>query len=289
MRPCFIRLSAILALSTFGSGILEADEFGPPLPGTKPFTLTGDIASELVSGVDRFLLRQIDESTAKRAMHWKRDFSSPGAYLASVEPNRKRLGQILGVRDPRVSFDKPERFDGYSRRGTFGVAGGIEVHNIRWPAFGDVTGEGIEVTHPRSGDQVKGHIIVIPDADQTPESLLGMAPGVPPESQVVRRLAESGYHVIVPTLIDRAVSPRNARARLTSREFAYRSAFELGRHLIGYEVQKVLALVNWLSTDSDRAPDRRFRLRRRRRHSPLCGGAGHPDRCRLRERLFRRS
>ncbi len=253
MRPCFIRLSAILALSTFGSGILEADEFGPPLPGTKPFTLTGDIASELVSGVDRFLLRQIDESTAKRAMHWKRDFSSPGAYLASVEPNRKRLGQILGVRDPRVSFDKPERFDGYSRRGTFGVAGGIEVHNIRWPAFGDVTGEGIEVTHPRSGDQVKGHIIVIPDADQTPESLLGMAPGVPPESQVVRRLAESGYHVIVPTLIDRAVSPRNARARLTSREFAYRSAFELGRHLIGYEVQKVLALVNWLSTDSDRA------------------------------------
>ena len=40
------------------------------------------------------------------------------------------------------------------------------------------------------------------------------------------------------------VSPRNARARLTSREFAYRSAFELGRHLIGYEVQKVLALVD---------------------------------------------
>ena len=55
------------------------------------------------------------------------------------------------------------------------MAGGIEVHKIRWPAFGDVTGEGIEVTHPRSGDQVKGHIIVIPDADQTPESLLGMA------------------------------------------------------------------------------------------------------------------
>ena len=72
--------------------------------------MTGDIASELVSGVDRFLLRQIDESTANRAMHWKRDFSPRGAYIASVEPNRKRLGHILGVRDPRVSFDKPERF-----------------------------------------------------------------------------------------------------------------------------------------------------------------------------------
>ena len=253
MRLHIIRRSAIFVLWALCGGILEAGEFGPPLPGTKPFNMTGDIASELVSGVDRFLLRQIDESTDRRAMHWKSDFSSPGAYIASVEPNRKRLGHILGVRDPRVSFDKPERFDGYSRRGTFGVAGGIEVHNIRWPAFGDVTGEGIEVTHPRSGNQAKGHIIVIPDADQTPESLLGMVPGVPPESQVARRLAQSGYHVIVPALIDRTISPRNARARLTNREFAYRSAFELGRHLIGYEVQKVWRLVDWLSAGSNRA------------------------------------
>ena len=66
--------------------------------------MTGDIASELVAGVDRFLLKQIDESTAKRAAHWKRDFSSPKAYNASVEPNRKRLAHILGVRDARVPF-----------------------------------------------------------------------------------------------------------------------------------------------------------------------------------------
>ena len=87
-------------------------------------------------------------------------------------------------------------------------------------------------------------MIVIPDADQTPEQLAGLVPGVPPESQVARRLAESGYHVIVPALIDRTVAPRNGRARLTNREFVYRSAFELGRHVIGYEVQKVLALVD---------------------------------------------
>ena len=33
--------------------------------------------------------------------------------------------------------------------------------------------------------------------------------------------------------------------RLTRREFLYRSAFELGRQLIGYEIQKSLALVDW--------------------------------------------
>ena len=39
---------------------------GAPLPGTKPLTMTGDIASELVAGADRFLLKQIEESAAKR-------------------------------------------------------------------------------------------------------------------------------------------------------------------------------------------------------------------------------
>ena len=45
------------------------------------------------------------------------------------------------------------------------------------------------------------------------------------------------------------MAARNGRARLTNREFLYRSAFELGRHLIGYEVQKVLALVDALKAD----------------------------------------
>ena len=78
------------------------------MPGTKPLTMTGDIASELVAGADRFLLKQIEESAAKRESHWKRDFSSPAAYQASVEPNRKRLAHILGVRDPRVCVRKTQ-------------------------------------------------------------------------------------------------------------------------------------------------------------------------------------
>ena len=77
-------------------------ESGPPLPGTKPLTMTGDLASEMVAGADRFLLKQIEESAGKREKYWKRDFSSAEAYQASVEPNRKRLAHILGVRDARV-------------------------------------------------------------------------------------------------------------------------------------------------------------------------------------------
>ena len=233
-------------------GVAEADEFGPPLPGTNPLTMSGDIASELVAGVDRFLLKQLDESVTKRASHWKRVFSSPEAYNTSVEPNRKRLAHFLGIRDARVPFEKPDRYEGYGpRRTTSGDRSAIDVHSIRWPAFGDVTGVGLEASRTKGRDLIAAHIIVIPDADQTPEQLLGLSPGLPPESQVARRLAESGYHIIVPTLIDRSVKARHGRAKLTNREFAYRSAFELGRHVIGYEVQKVLALVDWLSKDSE--------------------------------------
>ena len=37
---------------------------------------------------------------------------------------------------------------------------------------------------------------------------------------------------------------------MTTREYLYRSAFELGRHLIGYEVQKVLAGIDWFEHEA---------------------------------------
>ena len=115
-----------------------------------------------------------------------------------------------------------------------------------------------------------------------------MADGVPPESQVARRLAENGYHVIVPALIDRTVAARNGRAKLTNREFLYRSAFELGRHLIGYEVQKVLGLIDALKADrlDSRTKIAGLRLRRRRDDRALRGGSRPADRRGLRERLI---
>ncbi|MHB1556509.1 MAG: hypothetical protein ACYC61_03395, partial [Isosphaeraceae bacterium] len=155
-------LATLLLLALLGPSAagFAADEDGPPLPGTKPLTMKGDIASELVAGVDRFLLRQIDESTAKRAGFWKRDTSSARAYAASVEPNRKRLAHILGVRDPRTDAPRIIRLDDPTDP-TRSVAGKVlkgvkEVHSICWPAFDDVTGEGLELG---SGDTC---VIVIP-------------------------------------------------------------------------------------------------------------------------------
>src|SRR5438876_8135632 len=223
-----------------------------PLAGTQPLTMEGDIASQLVAGVDRFLLRKIEESVERRARHWKRDFSSAEAYNKSIEPNRKRLAHILGVRDPRVPFDAPVLVASTVQPALVGRGTNFEAFAVRWRAFGDVHGEGLLLV-PK-GKKV-ADVIAIPDADLTPEQITGLMPGVPSESQYARRLAESGCRVLVPTLIDRKMKKRHAPdstsgGNLTSREFLYRSAFELGRHLIGYEVQKVLAGVDWFVKDA---------------------------------------
>jgi len=214
-----------------------------PLPGTRLLALEGDTASRMVDGIDRFLLRKTEESVAGRAGHWTRDVGSAERYAASVAPNRKRLAHILGVRDDRIPFDAPELVGTTARPALVGRSDGYEVHAVRWPAFGTVHGEGLLLT-PTRGKR-GADVVAIPDADVTPEQLVGLAEGVSAASQFARRLAESGCRVVVPVLVDRRVEPRGGRAKLSAREYLYRPAFELGRHPIGYEVQKVLAAVDW--------------------------------------------
>ncbi len=238
--------AALLCLLLLASGVV-ADGERSPLPGTKPLELDGDIASHMIDGIDRFLLNEIEKSVERRAAYWNRDFTSAGQYDASIEPNRQRLAHILGVRDARVEYDAPQLVASTAQPALVGRGKGYEVFAVRWPAFGDVFGEGLLLLP--TGTKPAADVVAIPDADQTPEMLVGLADGVPPESQFARRLAESGCRVLVPVLVDRQIQQRKI-ARLTNREYLYRPAFELGRHLIGYEVQKVLAGVDWFTKDA---------------------------------------
>jgi dienelactone hydrolase len=241
-------LAALAVLVAVGAGLADdAPKPATTLPGTKPLTMTGDVAAQLVNGVDRFLLREIEAAAKNREKFWKRDFSSPRAYAKSIAPNRKRLAHILGVRDKRVPFKSPELVGTLDEPALVGKGANYEIFAVRWTAFGEVHGEGLLLV-PTKGKPI-ADVVAIPDADVTPEQLCGLMPGVKPESQYARRLAESGCRVIVPTLIDRTYEARNGRAKMTNREFIYRSAFELGRHLIGYEVQKVLAAVDWFARE----------------------------------------
>ncbi len=213
------------------------------VPGTLSLELQGDIASNLVAGVDRFYLRQIDESSTGRSVYWKPNLSSPLPWERPSQSNRLRLAKMIGAKDEILRQQRTQVVMTHGEPERLATGSNVDVYEIRWSAFGEVEGRGL-VLIPKDG-QVRADVIALPDADISPEQLCGITPGVPTESQFARRLAESGCRVYVPLLIDRTRNQRR-NAKLTNREFLYRPAFEMGRQLIGYEVMKVLALVDGL-------------------------------------------
>src|SRR5688572_12689314 len=81
---------------------------GEPLPGTEPLRVEGDLASQMVEGIDRFLLRETQAAPQRRAALWKRDTSSAERYTASVAGNRERLAKALGLTDVREGVEALE-------------------------------------------------------------------------------------------------------------------------------------------------------------------------------------
>src|SRR5262249_15165139 len=158
------------------------------------------IATQMVAGIDKYLMRQLDAAAKGGDDRWKVDTSSPEAYLESVRPNRERLRKLLGVIEERVKPVTMEFVGADSPSALVAETPSYKVYAVRWPALAGVDGEGL-LLEP-AGD-AKASVVAIPDADQTPEMLVGLTPGIPAESQFARRLAESGCRVVVPVLIDR--------------------------------------------------------------------------------------
>ena len=221
------------------------------LQGTSALTLEGDLSLQMRQGIDRFLLREIDRSVEERQKLWNRDYSSLQAYLRSVEPNREHLRKYIGAVDRRLPVTALEYTSSTATPAKIAETESYAIYAVRWPVLEGVFGEGLLV-QPRSKPLAR--VVAIPDADQTPEMLVGLAPGVAPESQFARRLAEQGCQVVIPVLIDRKDTwSGNEKIWMTNqphREWVYRQAYQMGRHIIGYEVQKVLAVIDWFVHDS---------------------------------------
>ena len=218
------------------------------LDHTAPLKLHGDLAARMVDGIHRYLDGATAAAVASRENFWKRDYQSAERYSQSVAPNRDHLRTIIGAVDQRLPATAI-RLDAANPEGpAIGSGAGYKIYALRWPVFEGVDGEGV-LLEPISRPVAR--IVAVPDADWTPEMLAGMAPGVDAAAQYARRLAENGCEVLVPVLIDRADTWSGAPGiRMTNqphREWIYRMAYEVGRHIVGYEVQKVLAAVDWFT------------------------------------------
>jgi dienelactone hydrolase len=212
------------------------------LPNTQLLTERGDLAELMVAGIQRYLLRATEASVEKRQRHWHRDTKTPAAYAQSVEDNRQRLAKIIGAQDPRSTPELSYLADRPVAHGR-----NYEIHAVRWRTFERLDAEGLLLEPKR---KARAQIIAIPDADQTPESLAGLEKGH--NNAFAARLAQSGCRVLIPVITDRACTHSGLEGvRMSNqphREFIYRAAFELGRHLIGFEIQKVLAAIDGFSS-----------------------------------------
>lgn len=252
-----------LGLAGWLGGSLVSGASAPDLarlPGTAPLTLTGDLSAQMVAGVDRFLERELEAALVVRPQYWKRDSATREAYAASVEPNREHLRQIIGAVDSRLPVRALEFVGDTATPAKLADTGEFEIFVVRWPVFDGVFGEGLLL---RPKGRILANIVVLPDADQTPETLAGLTAGLPPENQIARRLAERGCRVIAPVLINRETTWSGISGKPTNlphREWIYRQAFAMGRHIIGYEVQKVLAAVDWFESESQSPETRNLKI-----------------------------
>jgi dienelactone hydrolase len=245
-------LLAVLLLTLLFTAARAANP--EPLPGTSPLTIEGDLASQMVDGLHRFLATQTDKTARQREDRWKQQFAHPETRQAFLASERAWLADHLGLRESRPKKVEMELVATTDRPAVLDRSDRLEITAVRWNAFADVHGEGLLLT-PRGREPIADEI-VIPDADQTPELLAGLTDPTDkrPNPKLARRLAESGCRVIVPDLLDRQPRPRIPPGRttgpdLSNREVIYRTAYELGRHPIGYGLTKIQAAADWLQRD----------------------------------------
>ena len=222
------------------------------LPGTEPMTVEGDLAAQMVDGIHRFLLAETQRQAANREKLWNRDYSSPQHYAQSVAPNREHFRRMIGAVDQRSDPHTPRLLETIQGSPEIAQGPGYKVYAVRWQVFEPATADSSEMWATglllQPEEKPVARVVAIPDADWTPEMLAGIEPGVPQEAQCARRLTENGAQVIVPLIIDRddkySGIPGIGMTNMPHREWIYRMSFEAGRHIIGLEVQMVLAAID---------------------------------------------
>ena len=221
------------------------------LQGTAPLTYEGDLAAQMVEDLDNYVTQAIETTAENRKSLWNRDYSSHTAYAESIEPNRQRFMKQIGCLDERLPIDKLTFIGTTKSTAHIGKGENFTISRVCWQVFDEVEGEGL-LLEPMKNVPVIAQIVALPDADWTPEMITGITDELPSSAQFARHLAHTGCRVVIPLLINRedTYSGNSKIGRYTNqphREFIYRMAYQLGRHIIGYEAQKVLSLVDWMS------------------------------------------
>ncbi|WP_286879918.1 hypothetical protein [Proteiniphilum sp. UBA7639] len=227
------------------------------LKDTKPLELESIevLRSEMIGGMFSYFSKVLESGSLNKNQYWNQNYSSTHEYEASIASNRERFKKITRIVDGRLPFDGLVLLESTAHKALVAQTDNYSVYRVKWPVLEGVTGTGLWIEPHKN---VQAQIVVIPDADQSPEMLMGLNPGIPDESLLAPRLANAGCRLIIPLIIDRddtwSGNPEVVMTNQPHREFIYRRAYQVGRHIIGYEVQKVLAAVDWFKQQAPELP-----------------------------------
>lgn len=243
-RPLFhaVAFAGVLLVPSFASA-----QDGR-LPGTGPFPWSEeDISAHILDGAHRFVDREIQEAIQRRE---KRVAATASAE--SLSALRKRLQQLVGIVDERVPSAAFEKFGTGDRPGLVAENADFRIWQVRWAVLPSYWAEGLLVEPVQNSRHTAW--IALPDADETPENVLGIGAPAPARHQHVLQLARNGVTVVVPALVSRkeyvvAKAQTNEPPKplgQSRREWLHRQSFHMGRHLLGYEAQAVLSATDIL-------------------------------------------
>ncbi len=242
-RHSLVLVSAVVVLAVMPGA--RGEDAPSSLPGTQPLTIREPLDEVMVAGISRYALRALNDSPRLRDATWKWSKTDPQAYRQSLQNHRARFRTIIGAVDERETADGFEVVAKVGEDEVVARWNGVKVYAVRWHVLAGVTGEGLLLEPPAPP---AAQVIALPDADWTPETFIGLASGLGNDTPIPIRLAAAGVQVLVPTLISRddtySGNPLVVYTNQPHREFIYRQAFPLGRHIIGYEVEKIQAAVD---------------------------------------------
>jgi dienelactone hydrolase len=212
----------------------------------EPLTDSVDLSAKMVEAVDRFFVTETKRQAGSRGDLWKYDFSSVDGFNTSIDKQRILLADRLGVVEKRL---EPSLFvlNDDQLQPMLLKAADISVVAVRWETLDGMPADGI-LLKPKG--KILARVLMLPDADILPEVLAGLTEKDAAGFGAAQQLANAGCEVLIPLLINRDCTYSGSASlnRFTNqphREWIYRQAYELGRHVIGYELQKIFAAIDW--------------------------------------------
>ena len=224
-------LLLILVCLTLASTIKAEEHFAR----TKELVFEGDLAKEMVGGIGKWLNREILAAEKSRRNSFE-EFLKANSSIALSQKQTDLLKSCLGLTDFNTTTWNFVISKSFLDSKPYFENDFYTVHEVKWQVIDSLDAEGL-IVEPKKPAIM--NYLVIPDAECSPESMLGLDKSA--LFPVADYLAKAGCRVVIPETLDRKQGfgqslTLGRKTNIPRREFVYRMAYEIGVRLVGSEM-----------------------------------------------------